>query len=236
MYKRLLNQQPPPYEQWPIKIDDIKAQEEKGQKVEKAPPKPCWEIHLPTFILCPKPIVPEWKHVINKYTKLKPHLHYGSEFWRANDHHEAINSSHPWQYIVIMTIETYYHWQGIVGYDRSIFWFPAASYGSCQAAALFLLEPQFKWMLTATSLVNRIEDLHWVLTFPPQDSWLAENLPLDTLVKAAMEPQVDDWQPNEMNPILSTEPDAEFTTIANPYQQCPQCGSLIHCTTQSWDW
>ncbi|KAF8535100.1 hypothetical protein BDD12DRAFT_808837 [Trichophaea hybrida] len=34
-----------------------------------------------------------------------------------------------------------------------------------------------------------------------------------------MEPQADDWQPNEMNPVLGTEPDAEYTKKANPSQQ-----------------
>ena len=95
---------------------------------------------------------------------------------------------------------------------------PAASYGPFQAAALFCLEPQFKWILTATPLVNGIEDLCRVLTFLQQDSWWEDNLPPDTLDQAAMEPQADDWQPNEMNPILGTEPDAKFTKIANPYQ------------------
>jgi hypothetical protein len=47
---------------------------------------------------------------------------------------------------------------------------------------------------------------------------LEDNLPLDIFDQAAMEPQVDDWQPNEFNPIVGTEPDAEFTKIANPFQ------------------
>ncbi|KAF8535099.1 hypothetical protein BDD12DRAFT_808836 [Trichophaea hybrida] len=36
-YEQLLKQLPPGLEQWQIKIDDIKVQEEKGQKVEKTP-------------------------------------------------------------------------------------------------------------------------------------------------------------------------------------------------------
>ncbi|KAF8542393.1 hypothetical protein BDD12DRAFT_802946 [Trichophaea hybrida] len=51
MYEQLLKQQPSGLEQWQIKLDDIKARDEKCQKVKKAPPKPCWEVHLPTSIL-----------------------------------------------------------------------------------------------------------------------------------------------------------------------------------------
>ncbi|KAF8543076.1 hypothetical protein BDD12DRAFT_802362 [Trichophaea hybrida] len=114
-YKQLLKQLPPGLEQWQIKIDNSKVREAKGQKVEKEPPKSCWEVHLPTSILCPKPMVPEWENAIKKYTDLKPRLHYGSKFWRANDHHEAMKGRHPWRYVVITTIETYYQWQGVVG-------------------------------------------------------------------------------------------------------------------------
>ncbi|KAF8536360.1 P-loop containing nucleoside triphosphate hydrolase protein [Trichophaea hybrida] len=270
-FKQLLKLPPPGRDQWQMKMDDIKALEEKGQKVKMALPKPCWEVNLPTLILCSKPMVPEWENAIKKYTELKPHLHYGSKFWRANDHHEPIKSGHPWQYVVITTIETYFQRQSVVGYDRSCFWgpgrfrrviideahryrvcgmpvgktrrldgtlvnTPAARYGPFQAEALFRLEPQFKWMLTATPLVNGIEDLRWVLTFLQRDSWLEEYLPPDTFDQAAMEPQADDWQPNEMNLLLSTQPDAEYTKIANPYQRGPRYGSHIHCITKAWDW
>ncbi|KAF8538320.1 hypothetical protein BDD12DRAFT_885405 [Trichophaea hybrida] len=50
-----------------------------------------------------------------------------------------------------------------------------------------------------------------------------------------MEPQVDDWQPNDMNPVPGTEPDAELMKIANPFQRGPRYGSLIYFTTKAWD-
>ncbi|KAF8538324.1 hypothetical protein BDD12DRAFT_885409 [Trichophaea hybrida] len=50
-YEQLLKQLHPGLEKSQIKMDDMKVQEEKGQTVEKTPPKPCWEVHLPTFIL-----------------------------------------------------------------------------------------------------------------------------------------------------------------------------------------
>ncbi|KAF8536327.1 hypothetical protein BDD12DRAFT_807868 [Trichophaea hybrida] len=106
--------------------------------------------------------------------------------------------------------------------DRTLVNTPAASYSPVQAAALIRLEPHFKWMLTATPLVYGIEDIHWVLTFLPQGSWLEENLPPNTCDQAAMEPQADEWQPNEMNSVLSTEPDAKFTKMANPSQRGPR--------------
>ena len=65
---------------------------------------------------------------------------------------------------------------------------------------------------------------------------MEDNLPPDTFDQAAMEPQVDDWQPNELNPIFGTEPDTQFMKIANPFKLGPQYGSLIHCTTKAWDW
>jgi hypothetical protein len=50
-YEQLLKQWPPGLEQWQIKIDGIKAQEEIIQKVEKVPPKSCWQVHFSTLIL-----------------------------------------------------------------------------------------------------------------------------------------------------------------------------------------
>jgi hypothetical protein len=46
--------------------------------------------------------------------------------------------------------------------DRTLVSTPTISYRTFQAAVLFRLEAQFKWMLCATPLVNVIEDLCWV--------------------------------------------------------------------------
>jgi hypothetical protein len=74
------------------------------------------------------------------------------------------------------------------------------------------LELQYKWMLTATPLVNSIEDLHWILCFLESISWLTLQLPPDTLDYTL---NLDDhWVANGCN-VSDTEHLAVFMTVAD---------------------
>jgi len=53
-------------------------------------------------------------------------------------------------------------------------------YNMHMVSCILSLEPQSKWMLTATPLVNGIEDLRWMLRFLESSSWLTLQLPPDT--------------------------------------------------------
>ena len=44
------------------------------------------------------------------------------------------------------------------------------------------LKPEFKWMLTATPVVNNLRDLRWVFWFLEREEWLELGLPLDMFV------------------------------------------------------
>jgi hypothetical protein len=54
------------------------------------------------------------------------------------------------------------------------------NYNMHMASCILSLEPQYKWMLTATPLVNGMEDLRWILRFLESSSWLTLQLPPDT--------------------------------------------------------
>jgi hypothetical protein len=53
-------------------------------------------------------------------------------------------------------------------------------YNMHMASCILSLEPQYKWRLTATPLVNGIEDLRWILKFLDSSSWLTLKLRPDT--------------------------------------------------------
>ena len=56
----------------------------------------------------------------------------------------------------------------------------SSNYIMHMASCILILEPQYKWMLTATPLVNGIKDLHWIMRFLESSSWLTLQLPPDT--------------------------------------------------------
>ena len=45
------------------------------------------------------------------------------------------------------------------------------------ANLILSLEPEYKWMLTATPLVNGLSDLRWVIRFLESEDWLELSLP-----------------------------------------------------------
>jgi len=100
------------------------------------------------------------------------------------------------------------------------------------ASCILILEPQYKWMLTATPLVNGIKDLHWIMRFLESSSWLTLQLPPDTFDYTL---NIDDnWVMDRSN-ISGTERGAGFTPVADPNKKGPEFRSLVHCTTMTWD-
>jgi len=105
-------------------------------------------------------------------------------------------------------------------------------YNIHMASCILSLEPQYRWMLTAMPLVNRIEDLCWILCFLESSSWLTLQLPPDTFDNTL---NIDDnWVADGGN-VLGTERGAWFTPVADPYKKGLELGSLVHCTTMAWD-
>jgi hypothetical protein len=87
-------------------------------------------------------------------------------------------------------------------------------------------------MLTATTLVNGIEELHWILRFRESSFWLTLQLLPDTFDSALNINK--DWVADERN-VSGTECGAGFTPVADPDNKGPDGGSLVHCTTRACD-
>jgi hypothetical protein len=87
-------------------------------------------------------------------------------------------------------------------------------------------------MLTATALVNGIEDLHWILRFLESSSWLTLQLPPYTFDYTLNID--DDWIADWSN-VPGTERGAGITPVADPYKNGPEFGLRVHCTTMAWD-
>jgi hypothetical protein len=105
-------------------------------------------------------------------------------------------------------------------------------YNMHMASCILSLEPQYKWMLTATPLVNGIEDLRWILRFLESSSWLTPQLPPGTFDYTLNID--DDWIADGSN-VPGTEHGAGFTPVADPYKNGPEFESLVQCTTMAWD-
>jgi hypothetical protein len=93
-------------------------------------------------------------------------------------------------------------------------------------------KPQYKWMSTATPLVNGIEDLIWILCFLESSSWLTLQLPPDTFDYIL---NFDGHWVADGSNVSGTERGAGFTPVADPYKKGPEFGSLVHCTTMACD-
>jgi len=94
------------------------------------------------------------------------------------------------------------------------------------------LEPQYKWMLTATPLVNGIKELRWILRFLESSSWLTLQLTPHTLdYTINIE---NDWVVDGSN-VPGMECGAGFMPVADLYKKGPEFGSLVHSTTMAWD-
>jgi hypothetical protein len=94
------------------------------------------------------------------------------------------------------------------------------------------LEPHYKWMLTATPLVNGIENLHCILYFLYGSSWLTLQLPPGTFNCTL---NIDDhWVADGYN-VLGTEHAAGFTAIADSYKKLPEFITLVHCNCMPLD-
>jgi len=105
-------------------------------------------------------------------------------------------------------------------------------YNMRMASCILSLEPQYKWMLTASPLVNGIEDLRWILHFLESSSWLTIQLPPDTFDYTLNID--DDWIADGSN-VPGTKCGAAFTPLAYPYNKGPEFGSLVHCTIMASD-
>jgi len=100
------------------------------------------------------------------------------------------------------------------------------------ASCILSLEPQYKWMLTATPLVNGIRDMRWILRFLVNSSWLTLQMPLDTFDYTLNID--DDWIAGGSN-VPGTERGAGIRPVVVPFKKGPQFGSLVHCTQMAFD-
>jgi len=106
------------------------------------------------------------------------------------------------------------------------------NYNMHMASCKLSLELQYKWMITATPLVNGIEDLRWILRFLESSAWLTLQLPPDTFDYTLN--SHDGWI-TDGSDLPGTDRGAGFTPVADPYKNGPELGSLVHCTTMAWD-
>jgi len=89
---------------------------------------------------------------------------------------------------------------------------------SIWAKRLDALEPESKWMLTATPLVSNLSDLRWVCRFLQRSEWLSENLPPNTFAhKDDVELGLRQANPGEASED-GNGPKAIFTSIADPFR------------------
>jgi len=92
-------------------------------------------------------------------------------------------------------------------------------YNMHKASCILSLDPQSKWMLTATPLVNGIADLYWILRFLESSSWLTLQLLPNTFDYTLS--VSEDWVVDGSN-VSGTEHDAGFTPVADSYMNGPE--------------
>ena len=111
------------------------------------------------------------------------------------------------------------------------------------ARSLLGLKPDFKWMLTATPLVNNLSDLRWIVRFLERDEWLQQNLPpgtfvdRDELYERRDQIRREPWDSEDLAPLptaLGTDLNAVWGPDAAPFEDGPNFESLVHCTTKAW--
>ena len=111
------------------------------------------------------------------------------------------------------------------------------------ARSLLGLKPEFKWMLTATPLVNNLRDLRWIVRFLEREEWLELNLPPNTFVdNDDLEERWDQqrrepWDSEDLEPlpnVLGTDHNAVWAPDAAPFEDGPDSESFVHCTTKAW--
>jgi len=108
----------------------------------------------------------------------------------------------------------------------------SCDYNMLMASCKLSLEPQYRWMIIATPLVNGIEDLRWILRCLESSSWLTLQLPPDTIDYTLNND--DNWIA-DMSNVPGTEHGAGFTPVADPYQKAPEFRSLVQCTKMASD-
>ena len=109
------------------------------------------------------------------------------------------------------------------------------------ARSLLRLKPEFKWMLTATPLVNNLRDLRWVVRFLEREEWLELSLPPDTFVDRDDLEDYHELQrldpmdsPAPLPNVPGTHPNAVWADNAAPFEDGPAAESFVHCTTKAW--
>jgi len=106
------------------------------------------------------------------------------------------------------------------------------NYNIHMASFILSLKLQYKLMKMATPVVTGIKDIHWILNFLKQLSWLTLQLLLDAFDYTLN--IVDDWIPNRCN-MLCTDCGDRFSPVADLYKTGPEFGPLVHSTTITWD-
>jgi len=87
-------------------------------------------------------------------------------------------------------------------------------------------------MLVATTFVQGIEELRWILHFLESSSWLIRQLPPDRFHNRL---NFDDHWVIDGSTVSDTEPCEGFTPGADPNKIGTKFGSLDHGTTMTWD-
>jgi len=100
------------------------------------------------------------------------------------------------------------------------------------ASYILTLDLQYKWMLTATPLVNGFQDFCWILHFLESSSFLTLQLPPDTYDNTL---NFDVHWVAEGSIVLGFHPGDRFMQVADPYKKCPEFGVLVLCTTSVSD-
>jgi hypothetical protein len=105
-------------------------------------------------------------------------------------------------------------------------------YNMQMASCILSLEPRYKWMPMATSLVNSIEDFHCIQRFLHSSSWLTLQLPPDTFDYVL---NIDDDRVADGSNVSGTDHHARSTPVADPYKKGPEFGLLVHNTAMALD-
>jgi hypothetical protein len=102
-------------------------------------------------------------------------------------------------------------------------------YNMHMASCILSLEPQYRWMITATPLVNVIEDLHWILNFLETSPWLTLQLAPDTFDYTLY---IGYHEVADRSNVSGSKSGAGFTPVADLFKKGPEFGSLVYCTTR----
>jgi len=177
--------------------------------------------------LCGKP----WRSVlistiVTFYQRLNQEEADGSKCWGPGIFHRVITDEANWLRTSGTPLGKFRQANGMMVKMDS------CDYNMHMVSYILSLEPQYKWMMTATPLVNGIADLRWILHCLEGSSGLTLQLPPDTFDHTV---NCDDHWVADGSNVSGTEHGAGFMPVADPYKNGPEFGSLVHCNTMARD-